>query len=59
MRPRDDEGASSVEYGLLLAAIATVVVAIVVAFGGVVQGLFSDSCASLDAKIQSAQGCGQ
>jgi pilus assembly protein Flp/PilA len=59
MRPRDDEGASSVEYGLLLAAIATVVVAIVVAFGGVVQGLFSDSCTSLDAKIHSAQGCGQ
>jgi pilus assembly protein Flp/PilA len=41
---RDDQGASSVEYGILLAAIAAVVVVAAVALGGVAKGTFTDSC---------------
>jgi pilus assembly protein Flp/PilA len=41
---RSDRGASSVEYGILLAAIAAVVVVAVVALGGVANGTFTDSC---------------
>lgn len=41
---RTDSGASSVEYGLLIALIALVIVASVTAFGGNVVGLFDRSC---------------
>ncbi len=43
-RLRTDEGASSVEYGLLVAAIAAVIVAAVILLGGVVKGNFDDTC---------------
>jgi pilus assembly protein Flp/PilA len=39
-----DEGASAVEYGLLVAAIAAVIVLVVFALGSVVRGAFSDTC---------------
>ena len=39
-----DNGASAVEYGLLVAAIAAVVVVIVFALGGVVKEVFADTC---------------
>lgn len=41
---RDDEGASAVEYGLLVAAIAAIIVLVVFALGGFVKGSFSDTC---------------
>ena len=44
-----DNGASAVEYGLLVAAIAAVVVIIVFALGGVVKEVFSDTCDSIKA----------
>jgi pilus assembly protein Flp/PilA len=37
---RHDEGASAVEYGLLVAAIAAVIVGIVFILGGQVKGAF-------------------
>jgi pilus assembly protein Flp/PilA len=37
----DDSGASAIEYALLAAAIAAVIVLLVVALGGKVSGLFS------------------
>jgi len=41
----DERGASAVEYGLLIAGIAALIVAIVFVFGGVVfQSLFKDTC---------------
>ena len=43
----NDEGASAVEYGLLVAAIAAVVVALVFALGSYVRGAFSNSCAAI------------
>ncbi len=42
-----DDGASAVEYGLLVAAIAAVIVVIVFALGGVVQKVFSNTCSSI------------
>ncbi len=47
---RDEEGASAVEYGLLVALIAAVIVVAVLLLGGVVKGAFQDTktglCAS-------------
>jgi len=40
----DEDGASAVEYGLLITGIAAVVVALIFAFGGLVGALFDDSC---------------
>jgi pilus assembly protein Flp/PilA len=48
-----DRGASAVEYGLMVAAIAAVIVAIVFGLGGLVRETFQDTCASID------QGAGQ
>jgi pilus assembly protein Flp/PilA len=45
--PRGDEGASAVEYGLLVAAIAAVIVALVFALGSYVRGAFQTSCDSI------------
>jgi Flp pilus assembly pilin Flp len=39
-----DEGASSVEYGLVVTAIAAVVVVVVIAFGQNVTSLFTHTC---------------
>jgi pilus assembly protein Flp/PilA len=42
--PRDERGASAVEYGLLIAGIAAMIVVAVFAFGGGANGLFHGSC---------------
>lgn len=41
---RNDEGASAVEYGLLVAAIAAVIVIVVFVLGGYVQKAFDKTC---------------
>jgi pilus assembly protein Flp/PilA len=41
---RKDEGASAVEYGLLVAAIAALIVIIVFALGRLVSESFKDTC---------------
>jgi len=41
---KNDEGASAVEYGLLVAAIAAVIVVIVFALGGLVKDKFKSTC---------------
>jgi pilus assembly protein Flp/PilA len=46
-RRRDDDGASAVEYGLLVAAIAAVILLVVFALGKVVKGSFQDTCNSI------------
>lgn len=43
-RNRDEKGASAVEYGLLVAAIAAIIVVIVFALGKLVQGSFTETC---------------
>jgi pilus assembly protein Flp/PilA len=44
---RRDEGASAVEYGLLVAAIAAVIVVIVFALGTKVRAAFTTTCNSI------------
>lgn len=52
---RDDEnGASAVEYGLLVAAIAAIIVLIVFAIGKFVKQGFQDTCNGLDAGISAS-----
>src|SRR4029079_10226986 len=41
---RDEDGASAVEYGLLVAAIAAVIVIIVFMLGGVIKDAFKNTC---------------
>jgi len=43
----DERGASAVEYGLLIAGIAALIVVVVFAFGGALQGVFQDTCDSV------------
>ena len=40
----DERGASAVEYGLLVAGIAALIVAIVFIFGGALNGIFKETC---------------
>ena len=51
---RHDEGASAVEYGLLVAAIAAIIVGVVFILGGKVASAFSSTCSS----IGTGQGSG-
>ena len=53
-----ENGASAVEYGLLLAAIAAAIILIILALGSQVQNLFSDTCSSFRnaASVTSATG---
>ncbi len=51
---RHDEGASAVEYGLLVAAIAAIIVLIVFAIGKFVKAGFSDTCSGLKQGSYSA-----
>jgi len=41
---RGDDGASAVEYGLLVAAIAAIIILVVFALGTFVKGAFKDTC---------------
>ena len=42
----DERGASAVEYGLLIAGIAALIVVVVFAFGGVIKNIFQTTCNS-------------
>lgn len=53
MRRREDTGASAVEYALLLASIAAVLVVVLWQLGGVVTGLFSDTCDGVKKQVSS------
>lgn len=44
---KDEKGASAVEYGLLVAAIAAVIVLIVFALGKIVNEVFEDTCSTI------------
>lgn len=49
----DDTGASAVEYGLIVFAIAALIVVVVFALGGSVRALFSNTCTKIDSKVTS------
>ena len=46
---RDEDGASAVEYGLLVAGIAALIVAVVFLFGGMISGVFTNTCTKISA----------
>jgi pilus assembly protein Flp/PilA len=51
-----DSGASAVEYGLLVSAIAGVIALVVFALGVVTQEAYQDSCSSIKATATSLSG---
>jgi pilus assembly protein Flp/PilA len=53
----DERGASAVEYGLLIAGIAALIVLVVFAFGGVLKGIFTDTCSKVSVSAAN-QSCG-
>ncbi|MGB8649203.1 MAG: Flp family type IVb pilin [Mycobacteriales bacterium] len=57
VRAKGDEGASAVEYGLLVAAIAAVIVIIIFALGGVIKNVFEKTCDSVQAKAATTSSC--
>jgi pilus assembly protein Flp/PilA len=44
---RDERGASAVEYGLLVAGIAALIVAVVFLFGGMISNVFNKTCSTI------------
>ena len=58
LRRTDERGASAVEYGLLIAGIAAMIVLVVYAFGGVVlNGLFQSTCHTVASSAGSGGSC--
>jgi pilus assembly protein Flp/PilA len=45
---KDEKGASAVEYGLLVAAIAAVIVVMVFLLGGLIKGAFTKTCSAIN-----------
>jgi pilus assembly protein Flp/PilA len=55
---RNEEGASAVEYGLLVALIAAVVVVAVFALGSLVRNTFQDTCTAIETNGNSTSDAG-
>jgi pilus assembly protein Flp/PilA len=57
---RDEDGASAVEYGLLVAAIAAIIVIIVFLLGGLIKNAFSSTCGKISdgASATATSSCG-
>jgi len=53
----DERGASAVEYGLLVAGIAALIVVVVFAFGGTIRSVFQDTCNQVSSGSGSGAGC--
>ena len=53
MRRADEEGASVVEYGLLVVAVAAVLVAVLAALGGVVRDTFQKHSDCFSSQLNS------
>lgn len=54
---RDERGASAVEYGLLVAGIAAVIVAGVFLFGDFMRELFGTSCGTIAGEVTRRDEC--
>ena len=50
-RRREENGASAVEYGLLVAAIAALIVLVVFVIGKFVKGAFDNTCDGMQGKV--------
>jgi pilus assembly protein Flp/PilA len=58
----EERGASAVEYGLLIAGIAALIVVAVFALGPIVKGAFNDTCNSItasDANTSNDNSCAE
>ena len=57
---RDEHGASAVEYGLLVAAIAALIAVVAFALGGVLrEAFFEDTCQVIQSGVPSiSSSCG-
>lgn len=56
-RPREEQGASAVEYGLLVAGIAAVIITGVFLFGGTLNELMGESCGSIMFWVKNGADC--
>jgi pilus assembly protein Flp/PilA len=54
---RDERGASAVEYGLLIAGIAALIIVVVFAFGGVLNDVFGATCNSVGSHAGVSSTC--
>jgi pilus assembly protein Flp/PilA len=54
---KKEEGASAVEYGLLVAAIAALIVIIVFALGGIIKSAFQKTCSSVSSGATVGGDC--
>ena len=54
---KDEDGASAVEYGLLVAGIAALIVLIVFAFGGVIKDVFKGTCDKIQSGASTTTTC--
>ena len=50
---RDEDGASAVEFGLLVAAFAALIVVIVFALGGIIRNVFQNTCGTISSNATS------
>jgi pilus assembly protein Flp/PilA len=50
----DERGASAVEYGLLIAGIAALIVVVVFAFGGLLAQVFQNTCKSVAGSVANS-----
>ncbi len=53
-RKAQDRGASAVEYGLMVAAIAAVIVGVVFGLGSLVQNAFQETCDTISEEAPGA-----
>jgi pilus assembly protein Flp/PilA len=54
----EERGASAVEYGLLIAGIAALIVAVIFVFGGNLKSVFTDTCSKVSASSSATnKGC--
>jgi pilus assembly protein Flp/PilA len=56
LRTRRDDGASAVEYGLLVALIAVVIAGTVLVLGNALSGKFQDACNKVSGDTCATQG---
>ena len=55
-RQARDRGASAVEYGLMVAAIAAVIVGVVFGLGTLVKNTFTNTCTAIQSGTNQAAG---
>jgi pilus assembly protein Flp/PilA len=57
LKARTEDGASAVEYGLLVAAIAALIVVIVFALGGLIKDVFTNTCKTISSNGTAKSSC--